>query len=181
MEVFRIHDNAALYYFTFSVIHWLPVFVSEESCRIITDSLNFCHQKKGLRVNAYVIMPTHMHLVAFDADFDNQRLHQTVMDMRKFTDRNLADFCDQKMPRVFGQLMAGHKRSDRTRQFWQPSRRSEAIWSHAFWQTKVDYLHDNPCRKGLVTDVTHWRFSSAGYWLLDPPGETDVVLTGVEW
>jgi hypothetical protein len=85
MEVYRIHDNAALYYFTFTVIHWLPVFVSEESCRIITDSLNFCHQKKGLRVNAYVIMPTHMHLVAFDADFDNQRLQQTVLDMRKFT------------------------------------------------------------------------------------------------
>lgn len=41
----------------------------------------------------------------------------------------------------------------------------------------MDYIHDNPVRKGLVWEATAWRFSSAAYWLLDPPGESDVILT----
>jgi hypothetical protein len=36
-----------------SVMNWLPVFVSNAACQIITDSLDFCHERKGLRVNAY--------------------------------------------------------------------------------------------------------------------------------
>jgi putative transposase len=181
MEVFRIHPEIPVYYLTFTVVHWLPVFVSAEPCLIITESLNFCHQNKGLRTNAFVIMPTHMHLIAFDADFDNRRFSQALADMRKFTGQRLSDFCENKMPRVFGQVLQGARRTDRSRQFWQPSRHPEAIYSRDFWRIKVDYLHDNPRRKGLVHDVTHWRFSSAAYWLLDPPGEMDVVLTGIEW
>jgi putative transposase len=181
MEVFRIHKDVPIYYFTFSVVHWLPLFISAESCLIVTESLNYCHEQKGLRTNAFVIMPTHMHLVGFDADFDAQRLSQTVAAMRQYTGRRLADFCEQKMPGVFGQVIRGTRRTDRERQLWQQSRHPEAIYSHRFWKTKVGYLHDNPRRKGLVHDATHWRFSSAAYWLLDPPGETDVILTAIEW
>jgi putative transposase len=50
MEVPRIHKDAALYYLTFSVIHWLPVFVREEPCLIVTESLNFCDRSKGLHI-----------------------------------------------------------------------------------------------------------------------------------
>jgi hypothetical protein len=46
---------------TVSVVNWLPVFVSEDACRIVTGSLNYCREHKGLRVNAYVIMPTDLH------------------------------------------------------------------------------------------------------------------------
>lgn len=181
MEVLRIHDDAALYYLTFSVVQWLPVFVSEEPCLIVTESLNYCHREKSLRINAFVIMPTHLHLIVSDADFNSQRLRQTLTDMRKYTGRQLADYCDQKMPAVFRQILRSARREDRARHFWQQSRHPEAIWSYTFWRTKVDYVHDNPRRKGLVRDATHWRFSSAAYWLLDPPRESDVVLTQVAW
>jgi REP element-mobilizing transposase RayT len=181
MEVYRIQEGAALYYLTFTVVYWLPVFVSEEPCLIFTESLNFCHQHKSLRINAFVIMPTHAHLVAFDADYDNQRLQSSITAMRQYTGRQLADYCEQKMPKVYGQLINNPQRSDRERQFWQVSRHPVAIWTEGFWRTKVAYLHDNPRRKGLVHEATAWRFSSAAYWLQEPSGESDVVLTGVQW
>ena len=49
MEAYRINEGAALYYLTFSVIDWLPVFICEEPCLIVTDSLNYCHREKCLR------------------------------------------------------------------------------------------------------------------------------------
>ncbi len=59
METYRIHDDASVYFVTYSVVSWLPVFVSERACQVVTDRLAFCHTHKGLRVNACVIMPTH--------------------------------------------------------------------------------------------------------------------------
>ena len=63
METYRIHDDASVYFVTYSVVSWLPVFVSERACRLLTESLAFCRTHKGLRVNAYVIMPTHLHTI----------------------------------------------------------------------------------------------------------------------
>lgn len=180
-ERYRIQEDRALYYLTFSVVHWLPIFINEDACTIVTDSLSFCHQEKQLRVNAFVIMPTHIHLLVFDADFDSRRLQQTVTAMRKYTGRQLADYSVRALPAVFEQLMAIGRRTDRSRQFWQPTRHPEAIWSERFWKSKIDYIHDNPCRKGLVRRSTDWRFSSAAFWLLDPPGLSDVPLTDVIW
>ena len=90
VERYRIHADAAIYYLTYSVVEWLPVFVSQASCEIVTESLSFCHRAKGLRVNAYVIMPTHLHLIVFDADWDSERLRRTLADLRKFTGRQLS-------------------------------------------------------------------------------------------
>jgi REP element-mobilizing transposase RayT len=181
METYQIQEGAVLYYLTFTVIEWLPVFVAEEPCKILTDSLNYCHHHKSLRINAFVIMPTHAHLLLFDADFDNDRLRNSVRDMRQFTGRQLADYSEKHLPAAFAQVMQSTTRTDRTRQFWQQSKHAVAIWTAEFWQTKVRYIHENPVRKGLVWEATAWRFSSAAYWLLDPPGETDVILTEVEW
>jgi putative transposase len=181
MEAYRINEGAALHYLTFSVIDWLPVFVCEDPCQIVTDSLNYCHREKCLRVNAFVIMPTHVHLILFDADFDVQRLQHTLADMRKYTGQQLSDYCEQKMPAPFSRALRDISRADRARQFWQQSRHPEAIYSQQFWRTKIDYLHDNPRRKGLVRDAMQWRFSSAAYWLTEPPGESDVILAAAEW
>ena len=181
METAKIQEGAALYYLTFTVVYWLPVFISAEPCLTFTESLNYCQQQKSLRVNAFVIMPTHAHLIVFDADFDSTRLNQTITAMRQCTGRQLANFCHQKMPAVYGQVIGSPRRQDRANQFWQQSKHPVAIWSEDFWQTKFDYLHDNPRRKGLVHEAANWRFSSAAYWLRDQKEAADVVLTGIEW
>lgn len=82
-----------MYFLTFTVIDWLPVFVSEQPCQIVVDSLNYCHREKGLRTTAFVIMPTHVHLILWDADFDNERLGKTLTDMRKYTGHQLLAYC----------------------------------------------------------------------------------------
>ena len=100
MEAYRLFEDAGLFYLTFTVIDWLPVFVNEQSCMIIADSLNFCHREKHLRINSFVIMPTHMHLIVFDAEFNTVRLQDTLTTMRKYTGQRLSDLCDKTMPRA---------------------------------------------------------------------------------
>ena len=71
--------------------------------------------------------------------------------------------------------------ADRERRFWQPSRHAEAIINEGFWRQKIDYLHDNPRRKGLVLSPQHWRYSSAAWHILGDRQPIDVPLTHIAW
>ena len=181
MERYRIREDGSLYFLTFAVVDWLPVFVSDAACRIITESLTFCHKKKDLRINAYVIMPTHLHAVLFSADSRGTTLKSCLTEMRKFTGHQLCDYCARHMPACFSQVFREKSGPERERRFWQERTHPEVIETESFWKTKVDYLHDNPCRKGFVTRPEHWRFSSAAYWQSDGRGESEVPLSAIDW
>jgi putative transposase len=179
MEKYRLIEGIGVYYITFTVVEWLPVFIDETSCKIVTDSFNFCIEKKNLRVVAYVIMPTHLHATVFDKDFDNDRLKQTLDDMRKYTGRQLADHCGQKMPQAFSDVFRAQAGKDRERRFWQPTQHPIGLFTNKVFEQKVNYIHWNPCWKGLVRNPEDWRFSSAGFWMKG--WESDVQLCGVGW
>jgi len=63
LERYRITPETAVYFVTYSIVEWLPIFVTEAAFKIIADSLTFCHRNKHLRINAFVIMPTHLHMI----------------------------------------------------------------------------------------------------------------------
>jgi REP element-mobilizing transposase RayT len=180
MERYRIDQEIGLYYVTFSVVAWLPVFIDESACEIVTDSFNFCIRNKHLRVNAFVIMPTHLHAILFDDGFDSERLKRTLDDMRRFTGRHLADHAAKYLPRCFTDEFRRQASEDRKRRFWQPTQHPMGIFSDGFWREKIEYLHQNPCRKGMVMRPEDWRFSSALFW---STGEKngDVSLSDVVW
>ena len=179
MERYRIVADVGLYYVTFTVTEWLPVFIEETACKIVTDSINFCIQKKYLGVNAYVIMPTHLHAILFDIEFNAERLKHTLDDIRKFTGRQLLDYSEKHLPKAFTEKFQQHAGKDRERRFWQPTQHPVGIFSDGFWKQKLDYLHHNPCRKGLVLRPEDWRFSSALFWATREP--CDVQLSEVGW
>ena len=179
MERYRIVEGVGLYYVTFTVVEWLPVFIDETACQIVTESFNFCITKKQLRVHAYVIMPTHLHAILFDSEFDQDRLKHTLDDMRKFTGRRLLDHAAGHLPKSFSECFQANAGKDRERRFWQPTQHPVGIFSLGFWRQKTDYLHHNPCRKGLVRNPEDWRFSSAPFWLTGE--KNDVQLSAVGW
>jgi putative transposase len=179
MERYRFHADGSLFYVTFTIVDWLPVFIAEPAFRIVVDSLNYCHRHKGLRTNAYVIMPTHLHGIFFHESWQAKALENVLTDFRKFTGRQLADFCQLHLPSSFHDVLKERAGDDRERRFWQPTRHPVQIETEAFWQAKLDYLHANPCRKGLVTQPEHWRFSSARSWLRGDQTGSEVELCDV--
>jgi putative transposase len=181
MENYRILEGVYVYFVTFTIVEWLPVFTEESTCKIITDSLNFCIRDKNLCVNAFVVMPSHLHAVVFDGGFDSKRLKHTLDDFRKFTGRQLADYCDAQLLPVFGDKFRRAAGEDRQRRIWQPTQHPEGIVSEKFWQQKVNYIHENPVRKGFVTRPEDWRFSSARFWAEEDARNCDVDICRLGW
>jgi len=179
MERYRIVKDVALYYLTFTVVEWLPVFIDETACKIVTDSLNYCIRNKSLGVIAYVIMPTHLHAILFDIEFNSDRLKKTLGGLRKFTGRKLVDHAALHLPKIYMEALKESAGKDRQHRFWQPTQHPVGIISESVWKQKMDYLHYNPCRKGLVKCPEDWRFSSARTWLTGEAG--DVQVSDIGW
>src|SRR6185295_17981824 len=132
MERYRFHPDGALFYVTFTIVDWLPIFVSEAACKIVTESFNFCHRRKGLRINAYVIMPTHLHAIVFHETLTAAALESVLTDFRKFTGRQLADHCVTHSPPAFAAVLREKSGSDRERRLWQPTQHPVQIETEPF-------------------------------------------------
>ena len=180
MDGYQFFEGVYVYFVTFTVVDWLPIFIHPEPIHNLIDSLVFCINEKFLRVHAYVIMPNHVHLVVFDAKFDNSRLQRTLAEFRKFTGHKLADYIELKLPESYSALIRGHYQTDRIRLIWKRGWHAEGLGSEAFLRQKVNYLHDNPVRKGYVRSPEHWRYSSAGCRINWEEGDIPISLVIAE-
>jgi REP element-mobilizing transposase RayT len=176
MDSFKFIEGVFAYYVTFTVVDWLPIFINPEPTKIINDCLRFCISTKFLRVYAYVIMPNHLHMVVFDARFDNTRLQKTLAEFRKFTGHKLADYVDNNLAASLSRVIRSNSLNDRSRQVWIPGWHAEGLASEGFLNQKVDYIHQNPFRKGYVRVPEHWQHSSAGFWINGEAGEIPISM-----
>jgi len=176
MDSYKFLDGVYVYFVTFTTIDWLAVFVNPEPTKILLDSLEFCVNKKYLRIHAYVIMPNHMHLIVFDSRFDNDRMQKTLTEFRKFTGRKLADYVDQNLSPSISALIRNNQLKDRARQVWQPGWHSEGIVNEEFLHQKMEYIHENPVRKGYVRLAEYWENSSAKFWIRGEVGKIPIAL-----
>jgi putative transposase len=61
---YKIKNQYAVYFLTFTICGWVDVFIRKETKKIIIDSLKYCMKNKGLVLYAYVIMTNHIHIIA---------------------------------------------------------------------------------------------------------------------
>ncbi len=53
-----------------------------------------------------------------------------------------------------------HK-TDRTYQVWEEGSHPQLIQNDEMLIQKLDYIHQNPVKRGYVDEPVHWRYSSA--------------------
>ncbi|SHK64259.1 REP element-mobilizing transposase RayT [Desulfatibacillum alkenivorans DSM 16219] len=155
---YKFRQRNAPYFVTCTVLNWLPVFTRPEPVGIVIDSLDFLI-KDGMKVYAYVILENHMHLIAQSDDIGR--------DMGRFKAHTakqlIALLKDFKAKTILDQLRfykEAHKQ-DRTYQFWQEGVHPELIHNLNMMRDKVEYIHQNPVKRGYVDEPEHWRYSSA--------------------
>ena len=55
---------------------------------------------------------------------------------------------------------------DRKYQVWERNPLTVEIWSENVMKQKLDYIHNNPVKAGLVKQPEEYQFSSASYYSL---------------
>ena len=164
-ENYRIADQNALYFLTFTVTDWVDVFTRLSYRNIIADALTYCRQNKGLKLYAWCLMTNHMHLVCtVDPPFS---MSDFIRDYKKFTAKAiLAEIENSPESRREWMLYrfeyAGRydKRIKKYR-FWQDKSHPIELYNNKMINDRINYIHQNPVRTGLVAAAEDYLFSSA--------------------
>ena len=62
-EKYKFVDPEGTYFVTLSIVQWIELFTRKELKYVIIDALKYCQQEKGLIINAWCLMPSHLHMV----------------------------------------------------------------------------------------------------------------------
>jgi REP element-mobilizing transposase RayT len=155
---YHILEPSAPHFLTCTAVNWLPLFAQPVNATILLDSLRFLQRERGLLIYGYVIMENHCHMVAA-----GPALTRSISSFKSFTARQIIDrMRDRHSPALalLSWSRARHKR-DREYQVWQEGSHPEQINGDAMMLQKLEYIHNNPVKRGYVDDPQCWRYSSA--------------------
>ena len=163
-EGYKIRDQGATHFLTFSIMGWIDIFSRERYRDIILESFQFCQEKKALQIGGYVIMSNHVHTIWTAG---NANLSDVVRDFKTFTSKAiLSSIAAEPESRrdwllYMFRFYANRTMANKEFKLWTSNNHPEEIHSHFFLRTKLNYLHDNPVRARLVKEPSHYLYSSA--------------------
>ncbi len=159
--MFQISRDNPAYYLTSVAHHRLPIFQTDKIKQIACDAFNEARRSAGIMIFAYVVMPDHTHFLT-----DNSR---AIRDVLRFLNGISAKrMIDHLKANGFESSLSKLRIQDREFQH------KHSVYEHhpnalritgedAFMQ-KVNYIHLNPVRAGLVEHPDDYLYSSARLW-----------------
>jgi REP element-mobilizing transposase RayT len=159
---------------TCTIVGWLPIFSRPNAVEIVLDSWKFLQKQRSFQLFGYVIMENHLHLVASAPD-----LVKVMKDFKSFTARKIVDALEANREMMLLELLAVLKVASRMQsdyQVWQAGYHPKEIANDEMMRQKLEYMHNNPIKRGYVDEHVHWRYSSARNYA-GMPGFIDVVTT----
>ncbi|WP_299432250.1 transposase [uncultured Aquimarina sp.] len=161
---YKIRDQSKPHFITLTIVDWIDVFTRKRYKDTIIDSLQYCIEHKGMVVFGFVIMSNHIHMII---QSDQNDLSGLIRDFKKHTAKTIINQIQLEpesrrkwMLDLFKKASTTHNRNKEF-QFWKYGNHPEEIYSQKFLWSKLDYIHLNPVRSGLVNKASHYCYSSA--------------------
>lgn len=180
MNKFQISRDSQALYLTVVAKDRLPVFRTNAIKGVTHEALNEARNSVGFLIFAYVIMPDHLHLVTSQPKNSADVLRR----VKGITGRRVIDYLKQNdFKSSLGKLRHGEWKRKHTHSLWQQEKNVFSVFSEAALMQKVNYIHLNPVRAGLVERVTDFRWSSARIWQRCPADDEPLMvdIDRIEW
>ena len=137
----------ALHFVTGNCSKRLPLFNDPICCQAFLNELKAFNERWPSKLIAYVLMPDHFHLIVNPRD---GRIKEFLRDFKGSAAKAI--------------LKAGTKieftKTGDGYQVWQESFKAMPLWSAwMIWQ-KINYIHRNPLKAGLVKSAKDYYWSS---------------------
>jgi len=180
---YQIKEQDQLYFVTLQVVEWVNIFTRQKYRDIIIDNLGYCQKNNGLELFGWVIMSNHLHLIA---RCEKEGLSNLLRDFKSYTSKKILQEIEAStesrkewMLKIFKDAAFKHKRNS-DYQFWTHENHAEVLYSNKFMEQKLEYIHTNPVRAGIVNSPEEYRYSSAKAYA-DEDGLLEVLKIMRTW
>jgi putative transposase len=162
---------------TFSCYENRPFLESQTACRLLSDSITKASIKHSFDIWAYVFMPNHVHLLIYPRK-DEYSISKILHSIKRPMARRMISILKKSNSLNLIYLKTGLSHPEY--RFWQDGGGLDKnYWSTGEYLTFVNYIHENPVRKGLVCNADDWYWSSAGYWMSEVEGPIKIHKSGL--
>lgn len=162
---YKFYNSRKPHFVSFAIVNWIDLFTRKDYVDIVTESLSYCIQKKGLILNAWCIMTNHVHLIIRS---EQNSLSDIIRDLKKFTSYQLYSAV-QEHPQesrkewllwMFENAGKANK-NNKNFQVWQQHNQPIELDTNKKIDQRLEYLHMNPVKAGYVIKPEDWMHNSA--------------------
>jgi putative transposase len=183
---YKILDQQGMNFLTFTIVEWIDLFTRPVYCDMLLSSLRYCQEKKGLLLYAYVIMPSHMHLIM--ATEEETGLSPIIQSFKSYTAKQIINYLhDKKNPESRRTWLLNHfafnaRKNSRNsiHQIWQRDNHPVLLYSPKLIRQKLNYIHLNPVKARMVEKPKHYLMGSASNYE-EGIGVLDVIVLDNIW
>ena len=174
---FKVDNEETLYFITTTVVDFQPVLTLPGIPEIIFDNLDFYRKKYEFQINAYVIMPHHIHLLLhLNAETS---ISNVMRDLKKYTSVKIHERLRKTNSPYIDRFLFRGKKAGQKFKLWMDRSDKVVIVSWRILAIKLNYIHDNPVRAGLVLKAEEYPYSSAGFYLNGSTGK--IKVDAIQW
>jgi putative transposase len=158
----RRYGMGHLHFITCSCYRRRPLLCTERARNLLLSVLNEVRERWDFGLHGYVVMPEHIHVMITEPGVGTPTTVMQVLKQR--VSRAMHGRRRRKRaPRGQGRLWDEAPRAKRP-PFWQRRFYDFNVWSWKKKNEKLNYLHFNPVKRGLVKHPKDWVWSSFGFY-----------------
>jgi putative transposase len=164
----RYHEPGDVHELTFSCFHNLPLLEDESRLTHLAGCVAAGCEQFHFGPVAFVFMPNHVHLLVFGTDAEASISRFLAGVKRPLSSKVKADLATSD-PRLLQTLTIRERPGKFAFRFWQEGPGYDRNLQHeSTVLASIDYIHNNPVRRGLCERACQWYWSSASYYTGGP-------------
>ena len=135
---------------------------AERCCQWLAEAIDKARRRRDFALWAYVFMPEHVHLIVYPRQ-PNYDISIILQAIKESVGRRAVGYLREQSPAWLPKIAMAHGKRIR-HHFWQVGGGYDRnIQEPNALMFMIDYLHQNPVRRGLVQRAAEWKWSSAGW------------------
>lgn len=159
----RYCRSGDLHFVTFSCYRRIALLGTVGARDVFVEALGIIRDRYKFSLIGYVVMPEHVHLLLSEPPKSTPSIVLKVLKQRVSRDLRAGN---EQASTAFLTEDAGLPR------FWQPRFHDFNVYSRYKLREKLEYMHANPVKRGLVKNPGEWLWSS--FWFYEK-GESGLV------
>jgi REP element-mobilizing transposase RayT len=162
---YKVRVQGAVYFVTITIIDWVDLISRPVYKHIIIESLQYCQSNKGLVIYAFVIMPSHLHLIV--KTIEGFALEDTIRDFKKYTSKELVnaiiEYPESRREWLLNKFSYAANRIKKGANYkiWQDGFHPVELSSTEMIEQRLNYIHNNPVEDEIVFNCEDYKYSSA--------------------
>jgi len=130
---------------------------------VIAEALKYYQREHKLKIYSFVLMDNHLHLIASCEENLSEVLRLFKSFVAKEIIKLLRNDSRAWILALLEEMKKKHKKYS-IHQFWEEGNHPKMIQGMEMFNQKVEYIHNNPVKRGLVEKPEHWVYSSAKHF-----------------